>query len=179
MYHPWARTQRLLHWLLEQPDPRVEPLIVFPGAWQPSRHDGFTTTFISDTEKDNPRIPWKTFMVKWELLKNVSTNRFFNGWISKLGFRPETCLSFGVFLRNMKVHSNKIPRAKWPVPQTPQFTTSLSPPRELLAVMEVLNELGFLGKRRHAPHVKPIIKTQSQTNLAFYFLHSKAFVTLK
>lgn len=56
----------------------------------------------------------------------------------------------------LKVHSKEIPRA---VPQTPQFTTNLSPPHELLAVMEVLNELGFLEKPRHAPHVKPITKT--------------------
>lgn len=59
----------------------------------------------------------------------------------------------------LKVHSKEIPGAKWAVPQAPQFTTNLSPPHELLAVMEVLNELGFLEKRRHAPHVKPIIKT--------------------
>lgn len=29
---------------------------------------------------------------------------------------------------------------------------------ELLGGMEVLNELGFLRERKHAPHVKPIIK---------------------
>lgn len=59
----------------------------------------------------------------------------------------------------LKVHSKEIPRAKWAVPQTPQFTTNLSTPHELLAVMEVLNELGLLEESRHAPHVKPIIKT--------------------
>lgn len=58
-----------------------------------------------------------------------------------------------------KCIQKKIPQAKHAVPQTPQFTTNLSPPHELLAVMEVLNELGFLEERRHAPHVKPIIKT--------------------
>ena len=84
----------------------------------------------------------------------VRPKKIFNWWISKLGFRPEKCLSFGVestFKRN--------PRAKWTVQKTPQFTTNLSPPHELLAVMEVLNELGFLEECRHAPHVKPIIKT--------------------
>lgn len=64
-----------------------------------------------------------------------------------------------VFHLELEVHSNEIPGAKWAVPETPQFTTNLSPPHELLAVIEVLNELGFLEKRRHAPHVKPIIKT--------------------
>lgn len=69
-----------------------------------------------------------------------------------------------------KVHSKEIPQAKRAVPQTPQFTTDLSPPHELLTLMEVLNELGFLQERRHVPHVKPIIKTQSYFSIVFLSL---------
>lgn len=77
-------------------------------------------------------------MVRWELLQS-RCKQIFNGWISTLGFRSVSHLE-------LKVHSKEIPGAKWPVPQTPQFTTNLSPPHELLAVMEVLNELGVSGK---------------------------------
>lgn len=61
----------------------------------------------------------------------------FNVCISWLGFTPVSHLK-------LKVHSKEIPAAT--VPQTPQFTTNLFPPREQIAMMEVLNELGSPGK---------------------------------
>lgn len=61
----------------------------------------------------------------------------FNVCISWLGFTPVSHLK-------LKVHSKEIPAAT--VPQTPQFTTNLFPPREQIATMEVLNELGSPGK---------------------------------
>lgn len=101
--------------------------------------------FISDMEKN------ENFCKMWP----SQCKHFFNGLISMLGFTPEK-----FFHLELKEVSKEIPRGPmWAVPQTPPFTTNLSPAPELLAVMEVLNELGFLQKQRHAPHVKPIIKT--------------------
>lgn len=124
----------------------------FSGFWQPTTHDGFTRTLISDTEKDNAY----TFMFKWEILQNIAKSQQAESLMTvflSLGFRPEKFL----------IWSWKHIHRKSPMGCSTNSTIYLKSlsTSELLGVMEVLNELGFLEEGRHAPHVKPIIKTQS------------------
>lgn len=85
----------------------ARPLIVFPRFWQVMTNDGFAKTLISDTEKDNLCIPWKTCTVKWELLQNAfysKPNKIFMGRFPSLVLDRRS-----VSHLQLKVHLKEIP----------------------------------------------------------------------
>lgn len=138
--------------VLEQLDLCVDPLIVFFGAWQAKKRDGFAAAFISDTEEDahadcawTPRAPLNQARANISFWWLDFPARFYTRGAPSFWSRksvPRKSPELNELFHNSTV-SHKSP--------------CLSP-LELLAVMEVWNEPP-LSEKRTGRHVKPIIKT--------------------